>query len=242
MIQSLFTVLTARPKGTLAQRVSTALRVLGFTTLLVGSGCGDLFSPAARNTFVGGFVPVTPGPIAPFVFVRAVNKTDQVVEFIVTIEKEILVRDDAGNFVTDDNGVFLTQPKRQTVRLTTFPGGLSSELGVVFDCSLEPVTLIGLGENLLPTDAAVFVGGSGPASTGGFGVTAEGLNPLSLAAGNFTCGDTLIFTAFQSVGTPGGVLLRSDRLSGATQPGTFAGPSTFENLAAFFESQVRENQ
>lgn len=226
----------------LCRRASTSIRSLGLVTLLMACGCGDIFSPAARNTLIGGFVPVTPGPVAAFVFVRGVNQTDQVVEFIVTIEKEILVRDDNGNFVTDDTGVFLTQSERETVRLTTFPGGLSGELGVLFDCSLEPVTLVGLGENLLPTDAAVFVGGSGPAGTGGFGVTAPELNPLSLEAGNFTCGDTLIFTAFQSVGTPGGVRVRSSRLTGSAQPGTFSGPSTFANLAAFLESQVRENE
>jgi len=221
--------------------------VLGVAVTVVGlpltMGCGDILSPAARNTLGGGgFVPVTPGPLAPFVLVRGVNQTDQVIEFIITVERETLVRDDDGNFTTDENGNFLTQPVRETKRVTTFPGGLSGEIGVLFDCALEPVTVVGLGENLLPTDAAIFVGGSGPTGVGGFGVIAEGLNPLTFDAGNFTCGDTVIFTAFTSVGTPGGVRLRSDKLVGEDQPGIFSGPNTFSNYADFLESQVREEE
>lgn len=205
-------------------------------------GCGDALNPAFTNTVIGGAFPVTPGPLAPFVFVRGSNQTNDIVEFIVTVEKETLVRDDLGNFVVDDQGNFLTVPDRQTVTLTTFPGGLSNDLGVLFDCSLEPVTIVGLGEDLLPTDAAAFVGGSGPGGTGGIGVTAQNVPPLSLAAGNFTCGDTIIFTAFLSPGTPGGIALRSHKLISANQPGQFSGPSTFENFAEFREAQIVEEE
>jgi len=46
-------------------------------------------------------------------------------------------------------------------------------------CDVEPVTIVGLGENLLPTDAGVFVGGEGPSGAGGFGVSASEVTPLS---------------------------------------------------------------
>ena len=209
------------------------------------SACGStagLFNPAFINTVSGGVAPVTPGPRASFVFVRAVNETDQVVEFIVTIEREVAVRDDDGNFQRDDQGNFVTRPERETVRLTTFPVGLANELGALFSCKESPVSLVGLGENLLPTDAAVFVGGQGPAGTTGFGVTAGNLNPLSLDVGNFNCGDTVVFRAFQNPGVAGGVGLQTFLLPGSEQPSIFSGPDTFVNLEQFLESQVREDE
>jgi hypothetical protein len=205
--------------------------------LMLSGGCGGFINDALLNTVVGGVVPKTPGPVAPFILVRASNRTAQNIDFIVTAEIERLVRDNEGNFVVDDDGNFVTTPERRTVRLSTFPGGNSSEVGVLFDCSLEPITFIGLGENLLPTDAAVFVGGAGPGGAGGFGVTADRVNPLSLAAGNYDCGDTIIFEAFQALGVPGGVALQAFLLPGSEQPGSFSGPSTFVNLANFLASQ-----
>jgi hypothetical protein len=214
------------------------LLALGCTLL----GCGGIFNDAFVNTIVGGVVPVTPGPVAAFVFVRGNNRTGQVVEFIVTVEKQVLVLDEQGNPTTDDQGNFITTLERQTVSLVTNPTGRATDLGVLFDCSVEPVTLIGLGENLLPTDPAVFVGGQGSGGAAGFGVLAPNLNPLSLEAGNFECGDTIIFEAFQSFGVPGGVSLQTYRLSYRDQPGQFSGPSTFDNYADFLESQVREDE
>lgn len=205
--------------------------------LVLPGGCGAFLNDAFVNTLVGGAVPKTPGPVAAFIFVRASNRTVQNIDFIITVEIERLMRDEEGNFVTDDEGNFVTVPERRTVRLSTFPGGNSSEVGVLFDCSLEPITLIGLGENLLPTDSAIFVGGAGPGGAGGFGVTAERVNPLSLEAGNYTCGDTVIFEAFQATGVPGGVALQAFLLPGSQQPGTFTGPSTFVNLQNFLAAQ-----
>lgn len=215
---------------------------IGVALLMAGCDVSAVvLNPAFLNTVVGGVVPVTPGPGADFVLVRGHNDTNQPIEFIVTIEREVLVLDDNGNVQFDDLGNFVTQSVRQTVRLNTFPGGLTNDLGVVFACDQSPVTLIGLGENLLPTDAAVFVGGGGAAGIEGFGVTAGNLNPLSLAEGNFNCGDTIIFEALQDSRVPGGVALLAFLLPGSEQPSEFQGPNTFVNLEQFAESQVREN-
>jgi len=215
----------------------------GVSALVGGCGTGSLFNPAFVNPLVGGQVPVTPGPGADFVLARVLNTTDQVLEFIVTIEREVLVLDDQGNFQVDEaTGTFITRPQRETVRLTTAPGGNTSELGVLFPCDESPVTQVGLGENLLPTDRAVFVGGEGAAGATGFGVPAGDLNPLLLSEGNFNCGDTVIFRAFRSTGQAGGVGLETFLLPGSEQPSIFRGPDTFVNLQRFIESQVREDE
>jgi len=235
------------------QRIMRA--ITGVKTLLLGCGamglliiaaaCGsatNIFNPAFINTLSGGQVPVTPGPGAAFVLVRAVNETSQVVEFVVTIEREVLVVDENGNFQQDDQGNFITRTERETVNLTTNPTGLSRDLGVLFPCSESPVTVVGLGENLLPTDAAIFVGGQGAGGATGFGVPAGNLFPLLLEVGNFNCGDTIIFQAFVSTGVAGGVSLLSYLLPGSEQPNVFRGPNTFVNLEQFIESQVSEEE
>lgn len=222
---------------------------IGLTMLLAAAlvtpGCGNsgtsVFNPAFINAVFGGYTPVTPGPGAAFVFVRAVNSTSEVVEFIVTIEREKAVKGEDGSYQVDEDGEFITEKERETVRLSTFPNGQAAELGVLFPCGESPVKLVGLGENLLPTDSAVTVGGEGPAGTGGFGVTAEALNPLSLDAGNFNCGDTIIFRAFQSRGQPGGIGLESLLLPGSEQPSEFPGADTFVNYETFLESQRHED-
>ena len=224
------------------------------TTVLIGCGtlglltlaaaCGStatVFNPAFLNTLSGGYLPVTPGPGAAFVLVRVVNDTTQVVEFVVTIEREVLVVDDDGNFEQDEQGNFITVPERKTVNVTTNATGLATDMGVLFPCGESPVTLVGLGANLLPTDAAVFVGGEGAGGAAGFGVPAGSLYPLSLKAGNFNCGDTIIFQAFVSTGVAGGVSLLSWLLPGSEQPDEFRGPDTFVNLEDYIESQVSED-
>lgn len=218
---------------------------IGFITLiLIIPGCGNtfgVFNPAFVNTISGGEFPVTPGPGAAFVFVRGLNETNQVVEFIVTIEREVLVTDDQGQFQVDEFGNFVTRPERETVQLTTFPQGLSNDIGVLFPCNESPITLVGLGENLLPTDPVIFVGGQGPAGTSGFGVTAPNLNPLSLFAGNFNCGDTIIYRAFTNFGVAGGVGVQTFLLPGSEQPSLFDGPNTFVNLQQFLSSQSSQS-
>lgn len=205
-------------------------------------GCGGIFNPAFVNTVSGGQFPITPGPGADFVMVRGVNETGQNVEFIVTIERDELVLDDDGNFQVDDSGNFITRSVRETVGLQTGAIGNATESGTLFACDVSPVTIVGLGEELLPTDAAIFVGGAGAGGQAGFGVSAPSLNPLSLDAGNFACGDTIIFRAFQSLGVPGGIAIQAFLLEGSSQPSVFAGPDTFVNYQAFLESQMREDE
>jgi len=209
------------------------------------NGCGNtgsLFNPAFINTFQGGVFPLTPGPPVAFILVRVLNDTGQTAEFTVTIEQLIIETDEDGNFLYDDAGNPITRAVLRTKQLFTSPNAPANDLGVLFDCSVFPVTRIGLGENLLPTDAGVFIGGEGPAGSPGFGISAGQLNPLSLEAGNFNCGDTVIFQAFQSTGVPGGVSLQSYILPHSEQPSEFQGPSTFENYEALLESQVREEE
>ena len=215
------------------------------------ASCGDnasFFNPGFLNQLQGGVYPATPGPGAAFVLVRVHNDTDEVADFIVTIERRVLVEDDEGNAQYDDEGELLTREEMETVRLRTFPLTPANDTGVLFPCSESPVIRVGLGENLLPGDAAAFViegyDASSAVQTGGFGVAAEGLNPLALEDGNFNCGDTIIFQAFTSSGTgsAGNVKFRAWLQPGSEQPSIFSGPDTFANYAAFLESQVREDE
>lgn len=212
---------------------------------LAVAGCGGtagIFNSAFLNTITGGEVPLTPGPGAAFVFVRCKNETDLPVEFILTIQRDSLVLDAQGNFQVDEDGEFVITPERETVRLTTLPNGQARELGTLFPCGQSPVTHVGLGKDLLPSDAAVFVGGQGVGGQVGFGVPAGALAPLQLSAGNFNCGDTIIFRAFRATGVAGGVALETFLLPGSEQPSVFRGPSTFVNLEQFFESELRGNE
>ncbi len=209
------------------------------TVWVVNCGGAGL-NPAFVNTFTGGVVPVTPGPGAAFVLVRCVNDASQTVEFIVTIEREVAVRDENGNVQVDENGDAITRPLRQTVQLDTQAVGTSRELGTLFECGESPVTKVGLGENLEPTDIAAFVGGQGAGGAPGFGVPAEGLNPLQLDVGNFNCGDTIIYRAFLSNAVAGGVALESLLLPGSEQFTEFSGPNTFVNYQTLVQTLLPE--
>ena len=186
---------------------------------------------------------------ADFVLVRVVNETGQNAEFIVTIEREVIERDEEGNPLADtETGVIITRPERETVRLNTAAQAPANEVGVLFSCSESPVNVVGLGENLLPNDAAVFVGGGGAGGAPGFGVPAATVNPLMRVPpnpedpSNFNCGDTVMFRAIRSTGVTGGVKLESFLLPGYYQPSVFTGPSTFVNYQSFLESQNREDE
>jgi len=203
-------------------------------------GCGSVLNPAFVNTFQGGVVPLTPGPSADFVLVRGLNETGQRAEFTVTIEREVLELDDEGRPIFDEQGNPVTRPMRQTIRMLAEATGPANETGVLFSCKESPVNIVGLGENLLPTDAGVFVGGGGAGGATGIGIPATDVPPLSREAGHFSCGDTIIYRAFLSAGEPGGIALQSLLLPGSEQPSEFTGPSTFENLEAFLESQIVE--
>lgn len=226
------------------RRVILALALCGCgAAAAVSSGCGaGFFNPAFVNSQLGGgVVPQTPGPGADFVLVRVVNSTAQPVEFIVTIDRDVLDLDDEGNPQRDEDGNLLTIAKRETVRLQTAATGDSAESGALFPCFDSRITRVGLGENLLPSDAGIFVGGSGAGGATGFGVSVGSLNPLSLAAGNFNCGDTVIFRAIVQAGQAGGIGLQSFLLPGFEQPSEFSGPNTFVNFQQFLETQVSED-
>ncbi len=203
--------------------------------------CGtSVLNPAFVNTVSGGQFPVTPGPSSAFVLVRALNETGTPVEFFVTIEREVLKPDDNGEFVLDDEGNLRTEPVRETARILTGATGLSTDVGVLFPCGTSPVTLVGLGENLLSTDRHIAVGGGGAGGATGVGITVENLNPLSLASSNFNCGDTIIYRAFRSTGTPGGVLVSTFLLPGSEQPFDFTGPSTFIEFQNLLDTAAGE--
>lgn len=227
-------------------RTTCRYACLAIVLSLMGCGTAGIFNPAFSNTLFGGIFPVTPGPASRFILVRAINNTDQNVEFIVTVEKEEVQRNVDGSDQFDNDGNPVTEAVRESVSLTTFPNGQARELGVLFPCGRSPVTLIGLGENLLPSDSAVFVGGQGPAGTGGFGISAAQINPLVLlhrndqgeVVGNFTCGDTVIFQAIRSPGTSGGVALIAQLLPGSEQPREFPGPSTFLTFERILETEA----
>ncbi len=231
--------------GKMAKR--KLILALSQVCLVLGLGCGDLTSllnPAFVSTVSGGSFPVTPGPGADFVLVRVVNETAQTAEFIVTIERQVVERDEDGNPLVDEQtGDPITRPVRETVRLDTEVSAPANELGVLFPCGESAIDLIGLGQNLMPTDAAVFVGGGGAGGVPGFGIPASTLNPLSRLTdpSNFNCGDTVIFRAIRSVNEAGGIKLESFLLPGFEQPSVFAGPSTFTNYEDLLESQLRED-
>lgn len=229
------------------RQTNVLLRVLvGAVALaLMGVGCGltqGLFSPAFINASSGGVFPLTPGPVAPFVFVRVVNGTTQPVTFTVTIERAVLRLNPDGTPVVDDFGNASTEEVTETVELQTGINPPGNELGVVFSCRDSPVNRVGLGEDLDdPGSSAIFVGGEGAGGTQGFGISAAQVPPLAREAGQFNCGDTIIFRAYLSTGAVGGVRLESRLLPGSEQPEQFAGPSTFENLEQLLEAEVRED-
>ena len=216
------------------------LTVIGLAFLLIAGCGGAVFNPSFVNTVNGGVFPVTPGPTTGFILVRVANETNDPLEFVVTIQGEIPRRNDDGSFVMDEAGNILTETVRRTVRLQTTPNGRANDAGVLFPCQQELVTFIGLGENLLPTDAAAFVGGAGAGGETGFGITVGDLNPLSYAENNFDCGDTVIFRALQDSRAAGGISLQSYLLPGSEQPSEFSGLSTFENYEQFLETQIPE--
>lgn len=212
----------------------------GCAALAGGCGSAGLFNAPFVNFIAGGQFPVTPGPTAPFVFVRVVNDTsDKAIEFIVTIERSSPALDEFGGSQFDENGNLLTESRLETVSLRTFPLDRANEVGTVFACNERsgPVIRVGLGENLGPLDPHLFVFEN--LNELGVGCNTD-TNPLSLLSGKFNCGDTIIFQAFDRTSAGCGVGVKSFLLPGTPeeQPAVFAGPSTFEILNSVFEGQV----
>ena len=220
-----------------------------FLPVVLLGGCGDAFgflNPAFVGTIAGGVYPVTPGPGADFVFVRVVNEIDQPAEFVVTIERAEPERDEEGSVTVDPaTGLPITRRVLETLWLNTEPSAPANDFGVLFPCGESAIDRVGLGEDLQPTDIAVFVGGGGVAGSPGFGISAVSVPPLNrrpmTGPSNFNCGDTVIFRAIRNSNALGGVKLESFLLPGFEQPSVFAsGTDTFVTYQEFLESQALE--
>ncbi|UCG17147.1 MAG: hypothetical protein JSV19_03770 [Phycisphaerales bacterium] len=216
------------------------------TGVLTAGGCGEdatFLNPAFVNYSQGGVIPLTPGAASSFVLVRLVNRTDNAIEFILTVEREAIVdpAEDVGGLSDVDEAE--VRYEQETFRLSTFPGGLTNEIGILLQC---PVVRVGLGENLnFPTqDPGLYIG-VGDLYSGqivqGFGVPA-GVNPLDSRVGNFACGDTLIFEVTEQTGVPGNVQVKTFVLPAATQPDTYTGPDTFNNARILLERQFGDEE
>ena len=208
--------------------------VAGSAALVMAGACFDpLFvNPAFVNTFQGGLFPFVPGGENDLLLVRTVNSTNVTLRFLVTIERATLLTEGGGNGTVTD---------AQTTELFTIPGGQSNEAGVLYDCSDQnPVARLGLGENLNRpgTEPGLFVGGTGDI-TQGFGVPPN-INPLSRDNGDFKCGDTVIFEAFESNNAPGGFKVRAFVLDFETQPVSTV-RDTFTVAAEFLRGRPSEN-
>jgi hypothetical protein len=216
----------------LSKRRLAALLILGPAVVWGCSQEATLFSDTFRNFSEGDVVPLTPGAASELVMVRLINDTDQAIEFVVTAERQVLVVDDEGNAVIESTD--------ETVRLPTLPLESANEVGALFDC---PVTRVGLGEDIdRPTsEPGLFVQPAGQAAdiSQGFGVPSNML-PLDSRVGNFGCGDTIVIRAIESQGQVGSLKVQSFVLPWTTQPDTFLGPHTFNNVRIFLEQQVFE--
>jgi hypothetical protein len=201
-------------------------------------GCGDagaIFNPSFLNYATGGVIPLTPGPASGFVLVRARNNTADAIEFIVTVEREVEVTPDPGV-----DAPITTAIERETFRLITIPDNLANDVGILFDC---PVTRVGLGENIdrPAEEPGLFIGTEAGGFIQGFGVPGN-VNPLDTRAGNFACGDTVIFEASTRVGTVGNVSVASFVLPAENQPAAVSGPDTFNNARSLVDQFAPEEE
>ena len=99
---------------------------------------------------------------------------------------------------------------------------------------------MGLGENIdFPgTEPGLYIGAV-PGEQEGFGVPGS-VNPLSAAAGNYECGDTLIFDAAIRSGTVGNTRVTTFVLDADEQPTEVSGPDTFNNARTVIEEYAFE--
>jgi hypothetical protein len=215
-----------------------AALIIALLTAAAGwtGGCGEnatLFNPSFINYTQGGVVPLTPGQPSFFNLIRLVNLTGNPVQFIVTVERVP---------VPEEGEEPTGQLAAETFLLDTFPNGLTNEVGLLINCG---AVRVGLGENLnFPEDEpGLFIGVDTDTNQiiNGFGVPAR-VNPLDARAGNFRCGDTLIFQATTQVGVPGNVQVTSYVLPAAGQPTEYSGPDTFNNARSLLERELGGNE
>ena len=171
-----------------------------------------IFTISGCGTLVGSSVPTAPGD-TPFVMIKAINQS---------------------SFVNVD---FIIQTETTTAAGTTVGGGTLSDVRAVGgDAVLVvpcPVDRIGLGNLNDPSSTGLRI--SFPGSSDKTDL-AWGQAPL-VSGFSYNCGDTVIFLLVDDQASPGGVLVTTGLIGGATETGPFAGPDTFANLESVLRSE-----
>lgn len=192
-------------------------------------GCGEaavlFLNPTFVNQSQGGLFPFVPRPENDLLLVRAVNRTGRAVTFLVTVERR------SGGTVN----------MAETTELFASPQE-AADVGVLYACTEgDPITRVGLGENLNrpTTEAGLFISDAGAGDTAaGFGVPPN-INPLSGDAGDFFCGDTVIFQVLDSPSSPGGFKVQAFVIPFETQPENTAF-DTFQVAGEFLNGRPSE--
>ena len=153
----------------------------------------------------GSSVPAAPGD-TPFVMIKVINRS---------------------SFFTLD---FLIQTETITASGTTVGGGTLRDIrsnggdsALIVPC---PVDRIGLGNLNDPNSTGFRVGGPGQIDK----VDVSWGQAALVSGFSYNCGDTVLFMVVDSQSEPGGVLVTTGLIGGATETGPFSGPDTFEIL------------
>jgi hypothetical protein len=136
----------------------------------------------------------------------------------------------------EDSSVLVTET--ESVRLFAPASQRANDIGELFDC---PIARIGLGAVLdrTTTEPGIFVNADA-VGVGGLGIP-PGINPLSAAAGNFDCGDTIVFQVSERANTVGGVTVLAYVLDDDAVSTTVA-VDTFVKARSLLEEQQIENE
>lgn len=195
------------------------------STCMLGCTPLSIFNPSFVNQATGSVFPLAPGDRSGFIMVRVNNSTSVPIEFLITVER-------VSEPLLESETAVVT---KESVRLLTPSDSRANDLGVLLDC---PLTRIGLGEDLdrPTTESGIFIGAE-QVGVGGFGVPAN-VNPLSAAAGNFDCGDTIVFQVLEASGTVGGVRVNAFVLDDESLSDEVTGIDTFVNARSLMEEQT----
>jgi hypothetical protein len=191
---------------------------------LLGCASTLFLNPSFVNQQTGEVYPLVPDDRSGFILIRVNNATRADIEFVVTAE---LIRPSE-----DDPSTTVIVPV--SYNLLTQSDQAANDLGVLVDC---PVYRIGLGEDLdrPATEPALYINATA-VGQGGVGVPGN-VNPLNSDAGNFDCGDTIVFQAREAAGLPGGVLAASFVLDDDAFTDAVTGVDTFVHARSFLEEQ-----
>ncbi len=189
-----------------------------------------IFNPAFINQQTGEYFPLVPQERTGFILVRGNNATtESAIEFLITVERQVASE-------TIEGAVDI---ETESVRLFAPAAARANDVGILIDC---PAYRIGLGENLdrPTTEPGIYVDAEA-VGVGGLGVPAN-VNPLSSDAGNFECGDTIIFQAIEAANTVGGVKVNAYVLKGDQFSEDIIGIDTFANARSLIEEQLLEDE